>query len=251
MRFRTKVNSLLRLLTLTRRPRTAAVILAGGVGSRMQNKDHTTKQLLTLGGIPVVIRSLTAFDQSPYIDELVLVIRKEEKDTIKALLEVYKIKKPLRLVAGGETRQLSAISGFLAISQKAKFVAIHDAARCLVTEDMIAKVVSAAYADGAASAAAPVHDTVKQVDKDRKVIKTLDRATLWRAGTPQVFRADLYRAAAFTAQKEGFEATDDNMLAERIGYAVRMVDCGEENIKLTTKTDLYIAEAILRSRGEK
>ncbi len=89
------------------------------------------------------------------------------------------------------------------------------------------------------------------MDKDRKVTKTLDRATLWRAGTPQVFRADLYRAAAFTAQKEGFEATDDNMLAERIGYAVRMVDCGEENIKLTTKTDLYIAEAILRSREEK
>ena len=250
MRLLTKVNSIIRAVTFTRRPKTAAVILAAGVGSRMQRSDGKTKQLFTLAGVPVVVRTVLAFDKSPYIDEIVLVARKEEIETLKALFAVYETEHAIRIVAGGKTRQESSLIGFEAISPKMKFVAIHDAARCLITEGMIAKVVSAAYATGAASAGMPISDTVKKVDKSFCVEQTVDRSNLWRATTPQVFRAELYRAAAYTARDEELSATDDNMLAEHIGYKVRLIDCGDQNIKLTTPTDLYVAEAILKSREE-
>ncbi len=250
MRLLTKLNSFIRAVTFTRRPKTAAVILAAGVGARMQRKDGKTKQLLTLAGVPVVVRTVTAFDKSPYIDEIVLVARKEEIETLKALFEVFEMKHSVRIVAGGETRQASALIGFESISPKMKFVAIHDAARCLVTEEMIAKVVSAAYATGAASAGMPIYDTVKKVDKSSCIEETVDRSNLWRATTPQVFRSELYRAAAYIAKNENFAATDDNMLAEHIGHKVRLIDCGDQNIKLTTPTDVYVAEAILKAREE-
>ena len=115
---------------------------------------------------------------------------------------------------------------------------------------MIADVVSAAYAHRAASAATRVHDTVKRANGAGDVLETVDRRDLWLAQTPQVFSADLYRAAAYTAAQAGFAATDDMMLCERIGQTVRLIDCGEENFKITTPTDLARAEFVLSRRGE-
>ena len=132
-----------------------------------------------------------------------------------------------------------------------EYIAIHDAARCLVTEEIIAKVVSAAYASRAASAGTPVTDTVKQVNKDGFVEKTIDRTTLYSAQTPQAFECKLYRAATYVAIERKQAVTDDNMLVELIGQTVKMVDCGSENIKVTTAEDLTLARIILRTRAEK
>ena len=230
------------------RPRTAAVILAGGVGARMQREAGETKQLLSVAGAPVVIHSVLAFENSPYIDEIVLVTRAEEKERLKALLAKYNVQKVAKIVLGGETRQQSAENGFNAISSGMKFVAIHDAARCLITPEMIGKVISASYANRAASAGTPVTDTVKEVDANGYVLNTPDRASLWAAQTPQVFETSLYRVAIEMAKREGYAVTDDNMLVERLGQTVKMVDCGEENIKITTPKDLILAEAFLRKR---
>ncbi|MBQ8908253.1 MAG: 2-C-methyl-D-erythritol 4-phosphate cytidylyltransferase [Clostridia bacterium] len=233
------------------RPRTAAIILAGGEGLRMQTQNGETKQMRYVDGKPVVVHSLLAFERSPYIDEIVLVTRKEEKERIKTWLAEYKIGKVSKIVLGGDTRQKSAENGLDAISPSMKFVAIHDAARCLITPEMIGKVISAAYAHRAASAGAPVTDTVKETDVNGYVLKTPDRATLWAAQTPQVFQTSLYRVAVETAKKASFAATDDNMLVERLGQTVKMVDCGRENIKITTPVDLILAEAILENRRKK
>lgn len=240
----------LRWLSGRRMPHTTAILLAGGSGTRMGS--DVTKQMLLLDGTPVVVHTLRAFESCPYIHEIVLVSKKEELSAMRALCDVFAFKKIRAIVAGGSTRQLSALAGFEAIDgEKTKYVAIHDVARCLVTPDMIADVVATAYAEKAAIAASRVYDTVKRVGTGGYIAKTEDRDALWCAQTPQVFSADLYRAAAYTAMQAKFNATDDAMLCERIGQRVKLVDCGRENIKLTTPADIPAAEAILAARRAK
>lgn len=251
MSFTEKVNSIIRFLKEKSRPKTAAVILAAGLGTRMKDAEGCTKQLLTLEGKPLFMHSVLTFDASPYIDELILVVRREEYREVRRILKSYPLKKPLRLAVGGETRQDSARRGLDAISESMAYIAVHDAARCLVTLDMIADVVTAAHASRAASAGAPVTDTIKQVTKEGYVEKTIDRSLLYRAQTPQAFEVKLYRAATYAAFDRKQAVTDDNMLVELIGQTVRMVDCGSENIKVTTKEDLALARIILRTREEK
>ena len=241
-----KMVGLLYRLCGKRRPKTAAVILAGGMGTRMQS--NVTKQLLYLCGKPVLLHTVLAFDGCDYIDELVVVSREEERKQVYALLHEAHLLKPFRVVRGGDTRQESARRGLEAISAEMKFIAVHDAARCLVTSDMIADVVSAAYASRAASAGCACTDTVKRVDKNGYVCETVDRDSLMMAQTPQVFEVGLYRAATYVAKERGVAVTDDNMLLESIGQAVRMVDCGKENVKITTPSDLIFAEAVLKER---
>ncbi len=247
-----RICRIIRMLARKKRPRTAAILLAAGVGSRMQAKDGKTKQTMLLRGLPVVVHAARAFDRCPYIDDIILVCRREECAMMTLWMEEHGIKKFRRAVVGGSTRQLSAIAGFEAIDGECtRFVAIHDAARCLVTPDMIADVVATAYADRAAAAATRVHDTVKRATASGYVQETVDRRDLWLAETPQVFSAELYRAAAYTAAQAGFAATDDMMLCERIGQTVHLIDCGEENFKITTPSDLERAEWILSRREEK
>jgi len=248
MSFTYKLNRLIRMLTGRRRPHTAAVILAGGSGSRMKSENGLTKQLMLLDGIPVLVRSVKAFDTCEYIDELVVVARKEEAASVALLLKEYGVKKPCRVVRGGETRRLSALRGLEAVSDKTKFIAIHDAARCLITPGMIADVVSAAYAHRAATAACAVVDTLKRVNSEGYIMETIDRNAVFRAQTPQVFECDLYRAAAYSIDKNAPETTDDNMLVEQLGQRIKVINVGEENIKLTTPMDLDLAECILRER---
>ena len=247
-----RISRVLRLLTGRKRPRTAAIILAGGIGSRMERGDGRTKQMLPLCGKPVLAHSALAFEACSYIDDIIVVTRADELSAVSEMMARYGIKKFRRAVLGGETRQESALRGFEAIdAAKTRFVAIHDAARCLIRPEQIASVVGVAYGTGAAAAATRVHDTVKRANSRGEVTETLDREELWYAQTPQVFSATLYRAAAYTAREVGFAATDDMMLCERIGQTVRLVDCTDENFKITTDTDLLRAEAVLRTREGK
>ncbi len=225
---------------------TSAIIVAGGSSLRMGG--DTTKQMMTLADIPIVVHTLLAFENCSRISEIIVVAKEDEIPTYNVFAQKYGITKLTKTVKGGKTRQESALHGFDATSPKADFVAIHDAARCLITPEDIEKVLDAAIKYGAASASQSVVDTVKIVDSKGFTVRTEDRNCVKLAQTPQIFSRNLYCAAAYTARDEGCEATDDNMLCERIGYNVKMVECSQDNIKITFSDDIRKAEKILSER---
>ena len=227
---------------------TSAVIVAAGSSSRMGEVNGVKKQHIELYGIPVVVRSMQSFEACRMINEIVIVAREDEISLYDEYKKKYNITKLTHVVAGGNTRQESVLNGIEAINPDAKFIAIHDGARCLVTVKMIEDVCLSAYRYRAATAATAVRDTVKVCDKHGFIDTTIDRNTVWLAQTPQVFYANLYRAAAYSAREAGFDATDDNSLVERIENPVKLVECGRENIKLTTPDDIALAEHIIRTR---
>lgn len=227
---------------------TAAIILAGGSGSRM-NAD-TTKQMMTLCDKPLIVHSLLAFEASDYIDEIIVVAKSDEVDLYPALFEQYGISKATHVVEGGETRQDSVLKGFEVVPDKADHIAIHDGARPLITPAQIKSVVLAAYDYKAAAAAAPVKDSVKVANISGMIDYTVDRKTVWLMQTPQVFYGNLFRASIYTASKDKFLGTDDAEVAEHAGFSTKLVNTGYENIKVTTPVDLLIAETILKKRAE-
>ena len=158
-----------------------------------------------------------------------------------------KLTKIKAITVGGADRQQSAHRAFLKISDDTRYVAVHDAARCLITPEQITRVAVEAFSCGAAIAACKAKDTVKLVENDR-IKETPDRETVWQAQTPQIMKTDLYRACIYTALEDGFVGTDDASLCERHGFEVRVVDTGYENIKITTPIDLLIAESVIRQR---
>lgn len=222
---------------------TSAVILAAGNGTRYGGE--VKKQFSEIDGVPCLVYSVKAFDNCRLIDEIILV---GNEDEINGALSSYNFQKPHKIVAGGKVRQDSALLGFDAISEKATHVAIHDAARCLVTEKIIEDTVSAAFKTRAAAAAHKSEDTVKIADKNGIIEKTEDRDKVWSVQTPQVFSADVYRVASYMAKKDGATVTDDCMLCERLGFEVKLVECGRNNIKLTNPDDRLLAEAIIMQR---
>lgn len=226
----------------------SAIIVAAGSGSRM--KSDKTKQLMDVCQMPVLARTVTQFENCKQINEIILVCRKEEFGDIADIIRKYKFKKITHVVSGGSTRQQSVLNGLSRVDKKSEFVSIHDGARCLITPDMISEVCKAAYRFGAATASACAKDTMKIADNGGFIKEDADRSTLRHAQTPQIFKTDIYRAAAYSAKEDGFEATDDNSLVSRLGFKVFLCDTGHENIKITTPEDIRIAEGILKYRQE-
>ncbi len=226
----------------------SAIVVAAGIGSRM-NSD-TTKQLMDVGGEPIVVRTLKQFEKCNDIDEIIVVTRKDEFQIIGGFIKQYKLKKITHVVSGGDTRQQSVMNGLTRVDKRSEFVTIHDGVRCLITPEMISEVCRAAYRYGAATAACMSKDSVKISDGKGFIKESADRDYIWLAQTPQIFRTDMYKTAAFSAKKEGFTATDDNSLVERLGFKVFLCDTGYSNLKITTPEDIFTAESVLRSRGE-
>ena len=226
---------------------TSAIVVAAGSGSRAG--QPIPKQFCLLDGVPVIVRTLQAFENAEYIREVVLAAREEDLPQYELFREQYQLKKLVRVVPGGKTRQESVLAAFEAISPKAEYVAIHDGARCLVTPEIIGEVCHAAYLFGSAIACEKVTDTLK-AEKDGFIAGTLDRSAVRAAQTPQVFRADIYRAAAYTAKEKGTNATDDASLVSLCGFKVRLVDCSPENMKITNPEDFAVASAILSYRNQ-
>ncbi|MBQ2767018.1 MAG: 2-C-methyl-D-erythritol 4-phosphate cytidylyltransferase [Clostridia bacterium] len=227
---------------------TSAIIVAAGASTRMG--ADCSKQMLSLGGMPVIARTLRTFNDCAHIDEIIVVAREDELDHYLPMIERYGLTKIAAIIAGGKTRADSVMRGFRKISDRAKYVAIHDGARCLVTADMLNAVWEKAHRHGAAIAATRAIDTIKRADDKGFVAETLDRDLIWQAQTPQIFATNVYTAAVYTAQEDNAldTATDDCSLVERIGYPVKLVECGRDNIKITTPDDLARAEGILSAR---
>ncbi len=216
-----------------------AIILAGGSGSRMG--AGCNKVLLTLGGEPVIQRSIRAFEG--LVDGVVLVSREEDIPAMGAMLAKSGLSAVV--VAGGATRQESVWNGLCALPEGVEHVLIHDGARCLVDAETIRRCKASVEVHGTGVAAVPVVDTIKQVDADGIVAATPDRSSLMAVQTPQGFRLPLIMEAHEAARKAGFTGTDDASLVERIGHPVRLTQGNRRNIKLTTPEDINMAEAFL------
>ena len=227
----------------------SAVILCAG-GSTRFSTTKESKQLVEVLGKSVIERTIDAFEVCPSIREIILVVRKEDTSEYNRLICERNFKKISCIVVGGETRQISAMRGFKHISDESTIVAFHDGARCLITPDIIELVIKTARTNKAAAAATHMSDTVKVADENGIVIKTIDRDLIWTVQTPQVFEVQLYQECIANAINNGIVATDDCMLAESYGQKVQLVETGKENIKITYKEDIEIAEAILTLRGE-
>ena len=222
-----------------------AVIVAAGRGVRFGRE----KQLVSVAGRPLVGWSIETLAGMPEISELVIATETEHLDTMASLAAAHAGTKTVRVVAGGATRQQSVARGIAALSSACTAVAIHDGARPLVlAEDVRLAIAHVAPGQGAV-VAIPVVDTIKVVPRGERIVaRTLDRAELWAAQTPQLAtRADLLAAHALAA-RDGVEATDDTALLERSGVAVVVVPASGENFKVTLPRDRDLAEAVLTER---
>ena len=230
-----------------RRPRCAALVAAAGSASRMGGVD---KQLTELDGVPVLVRTLLALENARRVDTIVVAAREDQLVEISRLCREYGITKCAKVVRGGENRVHSVLLAALEAGD-AELLAVQDGARPLTTPQLIDEVIALAERCGAAAPAVPVKDTVKQVRSDGAVERTLDRSALRAVQTPQVFQADLLKAALQSALESGAAVTDDCGAVERLGKTVYLTEGDETNLKITTPADLILAEVLLRAREER
>ncbi|MBI3269838.1 MAG: 2-C-methyl-D-erythritol 4-phosphate cytidylyltransferase [Planctomycetes bacterium] len=223
----------------------AVVIPAAGIGQRMGTRVH--KPMLAVGGRPILFHTLERFQGIPAIREIILALHPDDLEPIsrrygKRLRELG----VTAWVEGGARRQDSVERGLAAASSRCALVAVHDAVRPFVPTEVIAAVIEKARACGAALAAVPAVDTLKQVDGARRVDRTVPRETIWMAQTPQVFRREVLEAGFAAALRLGAAVTDDAHLVELSGHPVEVVPGSYENLKITNPSDLEFAEVLLR-----
>ena len=223
-------------------PFCSVVIVAAGSSRRMDGEDKLFAEIL---GVPVLAHTLAAFQICEGIGEIIVVVRKEALERVSRICMEHGITKASSIIVGGQTRLLSVINGVFAVSKKAKLIAIHDGARPCVSQEVIIRTLQAAAKYHAAAPAVPVGFTVKKV-RDHSIIETVDRGELFEVQTPQIFDANLIKAALTNAVNKSIEVTDDCMAVEAIGASVHVSEGSRHNIKLTTSEDIVIAEAILR-----
>lgn len=204
----------------------------------------TAKQFLPLRGEPVLVHTVRLFSQSPLVDEIVIAAG----DLEQTQELVGHLPKVTRIVAGGAERQDSVWAALQAVHSRPRIVAVHDAARPLLPNEVLEGVLQAAAEYTAQVVAVPVTDTIKQVSAEGWVTATPNRATLWAVQTPQVFWVETLLQAFQRAREDGFLGTDDAALVERIGVPIRIYPGSRENLKLTTPEDFRAAEAILEGR---
>lgn len=216
-----------------------AVIVAAGSASRMGGID---KVMANLGGEPMILRTVRAFQNCDAITSIVIVTREDLIRPISGLCR--DMGKVVAVVAGGSSRQESVHLGLNALPKGMKLAAVHDGARPLISWQVIDRVVRAANTYGAAAPAIPVKDTIKVVSGGL-VKETSDRSTLMAVQTPQVFDFDLLRGALKKAEEDGAAVTDDCSAVERTGMKIKIVEGDERNLKVTTPMDLKIAELLL------
>ena len=223
-----------------------AIILAAGKSERLG--AGTDKAFLSLGSKPVVAWSLLAFERCADIDNIVLVVRKDQLIAAKALARMFGISKLVAVVPGGTKRQDSVAAALKSLDVDTRFVVLHDGTRPCVTPETISEAVKLARRNGAAVTGRRIWDTVKFVEKGTTIARTEDRAKLWTVQTPQAFSVQLIKRAYAEAAKAEVEVTDDAEAVERLGETVRIFETEKPNFKIVTAEDLQIAAAIILKR---
>ena len=224
----------------------AAILVAAGKGARMG--AGVDKLFLEVAGRPVVAHTWQRFNDAQCIGEIILVVRDGMQTAFAELASRFQLQKPFRIVTGGAERQDSVWNGLEALPVTAEIVAIQDAARPCTSRELIAATVQAADETGAAVAAQPVTDTLKESDDGRLIQRTLDRSKLWAVQTPQAFRVEVIRRALTEARRWRQVFTDDTAACELIGQPVRLVSSIAPNPKVTVPGDLPFIEALLRNK---
>ncbi|GBC97782.1 2-C-methyl-D-erythritol 4-phosphate cytidylyltransferase [bacterium HR17] len=226
---------------------TISVVPAAGLGRRLNPTTPVPKALQPLCGKPLISWVMATLERVPVIDGIVVVVPPGNGAAFEALRQREGWQKPCQFVDGGADRQQSVWQGLRALPPETEWVIVHDAARPLVTPALVLAVWEAAREIGSAAIAAlPCTDTVKRSLDGALIAETLDRQQLWLAQTPQAFAADILLTAHEQAIQEGYTATDDAMLVERLGVPVRLVLGDPTNLKVTYPTDLCVAEALLK-----
>ena len=221
-----------------------AIIVAAGKSDRMG--PGTDKAFLNLGPRPVIAWSLLAFEHCQDVDQIVLVVRKDQQTASKALVKMFGISKLHAIVPGGKERQDSVMAGTKAIDSYTRIVVVHDGARPCVRPDTISEVVKIARRGGAAVVGCRIWDTVKYVEKGSQIDHTEDRTKLWAVQTPQAFSAQVIRKAYEKVIAEKKSVTDDSAAVELLGEPVKIFESNAVNLKITTVEDLQVAAGVLR-----
>ena len=229
------------------RPFCTAIIPAAGSSTRMGGQD---KLLTDLCGAPVLTRALSVLDRAVLVDEIVVAARPEKLEEVAALVSRAGIRKPIRVVEGGASRAESVLLAALEASPDTEYLAVHDGARPLILPEQVDEMIRLGQRTYAVAPALPVTDTIKVADMAGLVLSTPDRSTLFAVQTPQVFQANILKAALQSALAAGAALTDDCSAVERLGKEVYLTPGWRENIKITTPEDLSVAEAFLRRRGD-
>lgn len=222
---------------------TTAIILAAGKSTRMG--DGIDKAFLSLVNKPVVAWSLIAFERSPEIDRIVLVVRKDRLVGAKAVVKMFGISKLDKIVAGGSKRQESVQAGLAACDLDTRYVVVHDGARPCVTSDLVSEVVKAVKRTDAVTVGRPVIDTLKSCAKGTSVTETVSRDRLWAVQTPQAFQLRALRDA-YRKLDPKVEVTDDCQAVELAGGSVKILESLKPNIKITTPEDLQLVSLLLK-----
>ncbi len=224
---------------------TVAIFPAAGKGRRMGGDKN--KVLIELNGFPILLHTLRRFAECKSVDYFIVIVGKNEVDEINHILKDEELP-PYKIVIGGSERQYSVANGLKKLPENTEVVLIHDAARPFVAVDTIERVIESAKTYGAAIAAFPEKNTVKVVENG-VITSTPEREKLWAATTPQGFQTKIIKEAYNRAIEDNFLGTDDSSLVERLGKSVYIIEDSYENFKITTKSDLKMAEYMLR--GEK
>lgn len=222
------------------------IVLAAGRSSRMGGGPN--KQFIELLGKPLLWYSLMAFEQCPTIEAVVLVRRPDYDQEADELVRQSGFQKVTAFADGGVERQNSVWNGLERCDPATKIVAVHDGARPLVTPDLISATVESARAHGSGIAATKVVDTIKEAEPDHTVVRTVDRTRLWAVQTPQTVRCTLLRQAYASVLNKHLFVTDEAAAVELLGERVHLVDTPFLNLKVTSPSDLAMAEALLRHR---
>lgn len=222
-----------------------AIIVAAGSSQRM----GFDKLFAPIAGKPVIAHTLQAFERASCVNEIIVVAREDRQDEIRKISHVGNFKKIRSIITGGERRQDSVRIGLGRLSADAKYVAVHDAARPLVTSEQIERVFEKCRDYGAAALAEPIRDTVKRADVDLIVTASVDRHQLYVMQTPQVFERGLIEEAYRAAHTENVSLTDEVSAVERLGRKVVLVLNNDFNFKITYPRDLELAEFVLKQRA--
>ncbi len=239
-----KIKRLIPRKKIAERSFCTAVLVAAGSSRRM----GSDKIFAALGGWPVLVRSIRAFEENELVDEIIVVTRQDKLEQVAELVKKYELHKVSKVILGGRTRVESCLAGVSEADRRAGLIAIHDGARPLVSQRVIRDTVRAAEEFYSAVPVVKSVDTLKLLDDKGVVTGSVDRETIFRVQTPQVFRADLIKGALTEAMRRGLPITDDCSAMELMGIRTHSVEGDEDNLKLTTPRDFVVAEAILSMR---